>query len=153
MTNIKTLLYVGEDYNEYFPWGGYHVTISGRTDVPSEKLLSTVQQHLSVFPQFENEAGWILTQSKITGYVPDETTMIMTYLKCEVLDAFVASLAKDSLLTNLKCNLHISMHTKCQQEAETKVKEWIERRKVFRVFVVEWNGETNKTQWFRVPSP
>lgn len=146
----KTLIYVGEKYDAYFPWGGYHITITGRIDVPVDDAKSVVQRHVALFQKFNEDAGWILTKEKVTTYVPDENGKIMVYLQCDELNTFVNSLTFEPMLSNFKRNLHISMHTTDANAVDQKVNDWIENKHIFRIYVIDWECETGKTEWHQV---
>ncbi len=144
------MIYVGEKYDEPVPWGGYHVTITGRINVSVDDAKRAVQRHLATFQRVGVEAGWILTKEKVTTYIPDENGKLMVYLQCDELNAFVDALTSEPILSNFKRNLHISMHTTDASSVDQKVKDWIEKKHVFRIYVIDWDSETGKTVWHQV---
>lgn len=174
----KSLIYIGADYDYGFPWGGYHITITGRNPHPIPSLLSFLQSPqctTDMFETFDGSIGWKLTHDKIKHFELDESAgSILVFIACERLDRFHEVLQEFSAtstipttnevsttddishsiinppLQGLKQNWHITMQTKDVEAAKTQVQQWIDEDKVFRLFAVDWNSESSTTVWYQV---
>ena len=160
----KTLVYIGSDYDPHFPWGGYHITITGRNLHPATDILTFLQssscntEMFTPSSQEQGKIGWILTWDKVKAIQYDASVdSILVYIQCTQLDQFHDSLvhanANDVIrppLTGLKQNWHITMHSKDLEAVKLQVQRWIEDRKVFHLYAIDWDSETERTIWYPV---
>ncbi len=156
MEDFRTLVYIGYKPDPDFPWGGYHVTVTGRTKVPLNTMLNIVQKCTSVFPIDPNsgQLGWIPSVENIRGIDRQSDGKFMTFLKCDYFDEFANALRREGegVVENIKSNWHISMHDDNEEAVKAKVQYWLEEGIPWQVYVIHWNDRTSQAQWFPILS-
>jgi hypothetical protein len=157
-SNFRTLIYVGNKPDPSFPWGGYHVTITGRTKVPVKQMIDIVRRCIHVFPCPESAddnqiiRGWIPSKESIRGIERQSDGKFMTFLRSPYFDHFAEELTREGagIIGNIKHNWHISMHDDNEERVQEKVGSWLEEGALWRVYVVKWNDDTCEAEWFPI---
>ena len=156
--DLRTLIYVGFKPDHSFPWGGYHITITGRHKLGVNESVELARKAACVFPLTSNSDSekrrriWQLHKENIRSVEKQSDGLYLVFLQSEQLDNFAKKLklfAQDQL-TNVKSDWHISMHSSSETSVLETLDNWIANNSEWGIYVNLWNNATSEAQWFEV---
>ncbi len=149
-SNIQTLIYVGEKFDKYIPWGGYHITIAGHNQIDRYSLYNIVKNLMPIFSYYNGYPGWIMKSTSIGLYLGLDSKYYLK-IRSDTFDRFAYALSQFGIQGVRKANTwHISMQTSDLATAQAKVYQWTTQRHVFNIYIVEHDIITNKIIWYLV---
>ena len=149
-SNKYSLVYLGVGPDNNIPWGGYHITIIGRNNIPVNNMYNLVKNNCTMFDKYNGQYGWIMHDKNRTIRV--KSTRHNSYkanIKSRVINEFANRLGQLGL-TNIKSNWHILLNTNDYNSANNLINYWINHRIVFGIYVVEYDNITKQVIWYRV---
>jgi hypothetical protein len=163
----RLLIYVGHHPDDSFPWGGYHITITGRTVIDIDTALEIVRKACIVFPLVSSSTsssscekpwrGFRLKKENIHAIEKQSDGMYMVFIRHPRLDSFAALLRQygGEQLPNIKSNWHISMHCSDLKSVQRQVEHWTGEDgegegDYWGIFFNYWNNATSTSRWLKM---
>jgi 8-oxo-dGTP pyrophosphatase MutT (NUDIX family) len=144
-SNIKTLVYVGEKPDSSIPFGGYHITIARKNDIPFAQMINIVKNSINVFNKYSGYYGWIL-RSNTTHLKVDNKGNHYIRIYSNTFNKFAYYL-KQNGVKRLRSNWHINLNTNDIYYASILYNNWTSMRTVFNIYVIEYDTIMNTIRW------
>ena len=144
-SNIKTLVYVGEKPDSSIPFGGYHITIARKNDIPIVQMINIVKKSINVFNKYSGYYGWIL-RTNTSHLKVDSNGNHYIRIYSDTFNRFAYYLNQYGI-KRLRSKWHINLNTTDIYYASTIYHNWTSMRKVFNIYVIEYDTIMNTIRW------
>lgn len=144
-SNIKTLVYVGEKPDGSVPFGGYHITIARKNDIPFDQMVNIVKRSINVFTKYSGYYGWVL-KSQTSHLKVDSNGNHYIRIHSDTFDRFAYYLKQYGVIY-LRSKWHINLNTTDIYYASALYHNWTSMRTVFNIYVIEYDIVMNTVRW------
>ena len=144
-SNIKTLVYVGEKPDSSIPFGGYHITIARKNDIPIVQMIDIVKKSINVFNKYSGYYGWIL-RTNTSHLKVDSNGNHYIRIYSDTFNRFAYYLNQYGI-RRLRSKWHINLNTTDIYYASTIYHNWTSMRTVFNIYVIEYDTIMNTIRW------
>jgi hypothetical protein len=144
-SNIKTLIYIGEKYNQYIPFGGYHITIAKHNDIDVNSMINIVKRCINIFASYNGFHGWIMKQTTTKLHKELNGNYIIK-IKSDTFNKFGIMLLKYGI-KSIIFNYYLNLNTFDSNQATLKYSKYTQTYNIFNIYVIEHDIITNSIKW------
>ena len=107
-SNIKTLIYIGDNYDPLIQCNGYHITIAGYNDIDIYRMINIVKSCYYVFNIYNGYRGWKM-KSTTSQLYRESNGNHQIRIKSDTFDRFGFLLSQRGI-KSIKNNYNLNLH-------------------------------------------